>query len=67
MLARNPHRGTTPAPGRRGLTLALLPFLLVSTCGGPPRATARHFAWAGIAGTDKKPDRPWWEEQEGNN
>ena len=54
MLARNPHRGTAPAPCRRGLPLALLAFLLVSACGGPakgPESVSPPGEWRSFEGT----------------
>jgi len=54
MLARNPHRGTAPAPCRRGLPLALLVFLLASACGGPakgPESVSPPGAWRSFEGT----------------
>ena len=54
MLARNPHRGTTPAPCRRGLPLALLAFVLVSACGGPakgPESGSPPGEWRSFEGT----------------
>ena len=54
MLARNPHRGTTPAPCRRGLPLALLAFLLASACGGPakgPESVSPSGEWRSFEGT----------------
>src|SRR5512134_1532146 len=70
MLARNLHPGTTPAPCRRGLRLALLAFLMVSACGGPskgpgsapPPGEWRSFEGTGAATGDRQilrmgPDR----------
>jgi hypothetical protein len=54
MLARNPHRGTVPAPCRLGLPLALLAFLLVSACGGPaksPESAQSPGEWKSFEGT----------------
>ena len=54
MLARNPHRGTAPAPCRRGLPLALLAFLLASACGGPakgPENVSPPDEWRSFEGT----------------
>ena len=54
MLARNPQRGTAPAPCRRGLPLALLGFLLVSACGGTakgPESVSSPGEWRSFEGT----------------
>jgi len=54
MLARNPHRGTAPAPCRRGLPLALLGILLMSACGGPakgPESVSSPGEWRSFEGT----------------
>ena len=54
MLARNPHRGTAPAPCRRGLPLALLAILLMSACGGPakgPESVSPPGEWRSFEGT----------------
>ena len=54
MPARNPYRGTAPAPCRRGLPLALLAFLLVSACGGPakgPESASIPGEWRSFEGT----------------
>ena len=54
MLSRNPHRGTAPAPCRRGLPLALLAVLLVSACGGPakgPESASIPGEWRSFEGT----------------
>lgn len=54
MLARNPHRGTAPAPRPRGFPLALLAFLLASACGGPakgPESVPPPGTWRSFEGT----------------
>ena len=54
MPARNPYRGTAPAPCRRGLPLALLAVLLVSACGGPakgPESVSPPGEWHSFEGT----------------
>jgi hypothetical protein len=54
MFARNPHRGTAPAPCRRGLPLVLLALLLASACGGPakgPESTSLPGEWKSFEGT----------------
>jgi hypothetical protein len=54
MFARNPHRGTAPAPCRRGLPLVLLALLLASACGGPakgPESTSLPGEWKSFEGS----------------
>ena len=53
MFVRNPHRGTAPAPCRRGLPLALLALLLAS-CGGPakgPESVSLPGDWKSFEGS----------------
>jgi len=54
MFVRNPHRGTAPAPCRRGLPLVLLALLLASACGGPakgPESVSPPGDWKSFEGT----------------